>query len=424
MDLKGKKLLILGGTTLVGHIIEAAKAMGVYTICTDYILNAPAKAFADKSYDVSVLDEDAIYELAIREDVDGVFTGYADIVLGPCARVCQRLNLPFYATVEQLQATMNKINFKANCRKHGINAATDVPFELFSDPKQYDKIQFPIIVKPADSYSNRGITVVHRAAELEQAIKYAIDTSPTRQYLVEEYIYGDDIYMYYTVQNGYLSLSAMADRLSSDSQYGKAPLPIVYFFPSKYTQLCLTTLVPKLQAMISDLEIKNGSFFVQGFVVENQIVVFEMGFRLSGSAGYLVIKHASGVDQVSMHVRYALTGEYTGWDLRELDNPDFSTPHCSIVVVLSAGLISKIEGINEIKNLPNVFNLVQLLHVGDRVESTGTLKQQFAKIYLSAENTSALKDDIRFIRDTLKITDEMGQSMILDLFDPDSMVFQ
>ena len=58
-----KKILILGATMHSKHIIDAAHEMGVYTVVTDYVKGAAAKKYADKAYDVSTLDEDALAEL-------------------------------------------------------------------------------------------------------------------------------------------------------------------------------------------------------------------------------------------------------------------------------------------------------------------------------------------------------------------------
>lgn len=94
------------------HLINKAKEMGVYTIVTDYIKDAPAKKYADEAYDISTLDIDALIALAKEKKVEGVFTGYVDINLAPCRKVCEALGLPFYASLEQLEQTMNKVNYK------------------------------------------------------------------------------------------------------------------------------------------------------------------------------------------------------------------------------------------------------------------------------------------------------------------------
>ena len=46
MNYKNKKLLILGGAYLHNKVVEAANEMGIYTIVTDNLPDAPAKKIA------------------------------------------------------------------------------------------------------------------------------------------------------------------------------------------------------------------------------------------------------------------------------------------------------------------------------------------------------------------------------------------
>ena len=416
MSVQGKRLLLLGGTPLMCHVVLKAKEMGVYTIVTDYYdtNKAPAKIIADEAYDISTLDVDALIELAKDRRADGVFTGYSDITLVPCRKVCDALGFPFYATLDQLEQTLNKRKFKACCRAHGIRVVDDVDPEWISD--QPEKIQFPVIVKPADSYSSKGISVCHDVRSLREAVNKALFFSSCKEIVVEEYISADDIYMYFTVQNGVLSLSAMADRLLNDEQFGVAPQPVGYFFPSRYIDKYFEQLHGNLQQMVKNLGLKNGTFFIQGFVIDGVIMVFEMGLRLSGGAGYLLITHQNGIDPVKMHINYALTGSFSGWDVKSDDNPYFENPHCVVVVLLRNGTIGKIDGWSSVKTHPAVFETIQLLREGDVLNQAGTLNQVFARIYMSAENRADLKKAIREVQTALDIKDDTNKNMILNSF--------
>lgn len=417
---KGKRILFLGGHILTVHLVNKAHEMGMYTIVTDYIPDAPAKKCADKAYDISTLDIDALVDMARKENVDGVFTGYVDVNLAPCRKVCERLGLPFYATLEQLDATMNKVNFKNNCRKYDIPVVQDIPAQYLTNG-EFMKISYPVIVKPADSYSSKGISVCHQPEEMPDAIKEALAVSTCGQYLVEKYVEADDVYLYFTVQDGYVSLSAMADRLLNNEQYGCAPQPVGYFFPSKYLKLYMENVHSKVQAMIQGLGIENGSFFMQGFVIEDNIVFFEMGLRLSGGAGYLQIANQNEINQLEMHLRYAVTGKFDGWNLKEYDNPDFKKPACVLVILLKDGVISKISGLETVMAHKNIFDIVQFKHEGDILHARGTLNQVFARIYCCAEREEELRDTISFVKSNLKISDENDKNMILNLFDEDEV---
>ncbi len=418
-EFHGKKILFLGAHVLTEHLIIQARKMGVYTIVTDYVKNAPAKKIADEAYDISTMDIDALVALAREKQVDGVYAGYTDVNLIPCRKVCEILGLPFYATFEQIDQTINKINYKKNCRKYGVPVVDDVKLEYLDG--KYDRINYPVIIKPADSYSSKGISVCYSKEEMPEALKKAMEMSSCKQVVVEQYIEAEDVYLYFTVQNGYLSLSAMADRLLNDEQYGFAPQPVGYFFPSKYIDLYYEKVHDNLQNMINGLGIENGSFFMQGFVTGSDFVFFEMGFRLTGGAGYLQIAKQNEINQVEMHLRYALSGKFDGWDLKTYDNPRFKFPACVLVVLLRDGKIGRIDGLENVLAHKNVFDIVQFRNVGDELKEKGTLNQVFARIYMIGEDEEDLKKSITYVKQNLRILDIENQNMILNLFDEDNV---
>ena len=176
----GKKLLILGATAYSINVINTAKAMGATTVVVDPVKNAPAKKHADKYYDVDTTDIDTLYQIACEEKIDGVFTGYSDVNLFSCRALCDRLGLPFYATLEQLKKTTDKLMFKQMCRKYGVGTVPQY------EESQLAEIPYPIIIKPADSWGSKGISVCYSYEDTPQAVEKAKKYSKTSQIIVEK----------------------------------------------------------------------------------------------------------------------------------------------------------------------------------------------------------------------------------------------
>lgn len=416
-NLVGKRLLLLGGTPLMCHVVRKARELGAQTIVTDYYdeRRAPAKLEADESYAVSTLDVPGLIDLARAVRADGVFTGYSDLTLLPCRAVCDALGLPFYASRGQLEQTLNKRRFKALCRAHDIPVVPDLdPLRLRDHPRQ---ARYPVIIKPADSYSSRGISVCTDPADVPPAIDRALRYSSAGELVAEPYIEADDVYLYLTVQDGMLSLSAMADRLMNTEQPGFAPQPMGYLFPSGYLDAWYEQLEQPMRALVADLGLRDGSFFVQGFVLDGIITLFEMGLRLSGGAGYLPIAHENGIDQVKLHIAYALTGRFAGWDLRAADNPRFRRPHCVLVVLLRNGIIGRVHGWEQVCAHPAVYATLRLRDEGDVLTEAGTLNQVFARIYLCAPDQQKLLVAIAEVRGLLSVNDTAGASLLLGSFE-------
>lgn len=103
---KGKKLLILGGSTDELTIVERAQKLGVYVIVTDYFTDyslSPAKIVADEAWDDDWTKVDLIVKKCKQHNIDGVTAGYSEIKIEYLIKICEKLKFPCYATSEQLR---------------------------------------------------------------------------------------------------------------------------------------------------------------------------------------------------------------------------------------------------------------------------------------------------------------------------------
>lgn len=419
MDLRGKTLLVLGGYPLMAKVIEKAHELGTTVLCTDWNEDAPAKAAADRSFTVSTTDVDALEELCRREGVDGVLPGAVDVNLVPAAQLCERLGLPCYASAEQFSRTLSKLSFKEDARACGMPVAQSWDADEIEDTRAA-ALPYPLIVKPADCYSSRGISVCGDPADLAGCIGRARKASPTGRCIVEEFLEGDDVYLYFTVQEGRASLSAMADRLTrsqSGNGVGLAPQPQLYVFPSRYLDLYEEQAAGSVQRLVDRLGLRQGSFMIQGIVSQGQLRFFEMGLRMTGGAGFLLIRHLNGIDQCEMHIRYALGQPFGPWDVAACDNARFGSPACVLVPLLRPGVVGSVRGLEAIEALPSYVDSIVYLHEGDEVSAQGTLDQALARIYLAADDADSLLADVRRAKEALFVRDAGGEDMLVPWFE-------
>ena len=90
-----KALVLAGGLPQIA-LINDLKQRGFFTILADYNENPVAKDYADKFYQVSTLDVDAITRIAKEEKVDFLITVCTDQALLTVAKVSETLELPSY----------------------------------------------------------------------------------------------------------------------------------------------------------------------------------------------------------------------------------------------------------------------------------------------------------------------------------------
>ena len=418
-DLKGKKLLILGGPSLVCDVVNKAKEMGVHTIVTDWYEPeiSVAKKIADEYRMVSTADVDALVDMVKAEGIDGVYTQYTDSTLPYCQQVCEKLGYPFFIDGVQEKLISNKANSKKLCMDYGVPVSKEYHMtEEFSE-EDLAKIEWPVLTKPVDNSGQRGITICNNVDELKAGYKYAMENSKDGKVVVEEYMKGDYAVLNFTLQDGNLYLSGMADKpvIAEEYSNGLIRLPKGYIMPSKYLDLFYKKRFKNFENMAKGIGLKNGNWSVECVVRNDDFYVFEMQFRLGGMRHYNFVQVENGIDTLEMHIRYALTGKFEGWNLAECDTPYYKKTYCSLNLLLKDGIISKVEGVEILDTLPEVKSSLPMHQMGDKVELSGTVFQIFMKVSLVAEDFEDLVRVLEIIQENIKVKDENGENMLLKI---------
>lgn len=417
-ELKGKKLLILGGNALTSDIVLKAKELGVYTIVTDWNTPevSPAKKLADEYWMESFADSNKIVALIKEHKIDGVFTNYTDSYLPYYVEICERAGLPCLANKKQIEAISNKDQSKQLCIDHGISVSKRYNVSNVEDIDSITDITYPVLTKPVDNSGQRGIYVCTSKEELKKLYAKSLDFSATKNVMIEEYVQGDYTVMFYTIQNGYVTLATMSDKPVYGNFENNLPkLPMGYFLPSKYVSLAREIMVPKVQSFVSHLGLKNGVIGIEAVVKDNDIYVFEMQFRLGGMRHHNFVQKENGMDLLEMLVRFSLTGKFEGWDASVCDNAMFRNCYCSLNVLIKPDMVDKIEGLDEVLKMPEIYASTQMLYEGDVVKLPGTVQQIAFKFSLVASNKSKVLNAIDKIYETLKIFNKEGEELKLKL---------
>ena len=414
-DLKGKRLLILGGGALTIDIVEKAKSLGVYTIVTDWydVHKSPAKLVADEYWNEEVFRPDILARLVKERNIDGVLTNYTDSYLPQYARLCKLAGLPCLATEEQMAVITNKDQSKQLCIDHGISVSKRYQVSSIEDIDNLTDVQYPVLTKPVDNSGQRGIYVCLNKDELKTKYAESLQFSESGNVMIEEYVQGDYTVMFYTIQNGHVTLATMSDKpVYGNFEFNLPKLPLGYFLPSKYVELCKEKMLPKVQSFVTDLGIQNGVIGIEAVVKDNDIFVFEMQFRLGGMRHHNFVLKENGMDILEMLVRFALTGKFDGYDAAQCDNAAFKHTYCSLNVLIKPDKVARIEGFEEAKQLPAIISSTQMMYVGDEVKLPGTVQQIFCKFSLETEDKASMAEAIDSVFNLLKVYNEKGENVV------------
>lgn len=424
--LLNKKLLILGGTSASLDVVRIAKDMGVYTIVTDDRPSGVSKNEADEAYMISTTDMDGLLELIRKNSIDGVFCGPSEFNIFNTMKLCNLARLPFYFTLDQWEACQNKASFKALCKKFGVPCVPDYSIEGDIDTADLAHLKYPVIVKPVDSSGSRGITVCTSADEVRRACAYALSFSKSNSVIIEKYIQneGDGLSVWYIASNGEAHLSLTGDKYVIDPVNNTALTSAATLYPSKYTEEYIDTIDANVKEMVMSIGLVDGVFFLQALIEEGNIYFHEMGLRLSGGLIYKITEPTTGVNDVKMMIRYALGGQMCTPAERAKISPYLKGKYGgSLCFPLKAGIISEIDGLEEVKDMGEVSDFIQYHQLGDEIEEdkVGTMSQHFGRIKIIAESKEAVASAMEKVQDILKVKDQNGKNMIYMRFDTNRM---
>lgn len=422
MELKGKRLLILGAYNTEIEIINEAKKLGVYTIATDSHTDwslAPAKSVADEGADISWSDYDALEKLCREKHIDGCLGGYSEIRIKCLSEFCKRMGFYNYAEGAELDTLCNKDKFREACISHGI----PVPASYSIDD---DITDFPVIVKPVDNAGSRGITLCYDKDSLRAAYENAVKSSYCGKAVIEEYLGGDDPRyepaFFYTIHNGKAVLDSSLDRIMVDLGEGIIRQAVGNVYPSRYLDTFLEKQDVQFKELFADLGMKNGIVFMQGKMKNGLYLPVDIGYRLEGSLSYHYSDVISGINPMQMMIRYALTGTMgDDEDIDQKTDPHYNKTGVTVTMLVTKGRIAQISGLDEIRKEKCVIHIAQKLSVGAECTHIADFSQVLCRIYLCSKDKKELADTVDRIYNTVKVLDENGNNMLIGSYDANEL---
>lgn len=411
-----KRILILGGKPIGSvEIVKRAKELGYYTIVTDYLprTESPAKQIADETWDISTADVANLAQMCEEHHVDGVTTGVHEFNINRMLDLCELINKPCYCNRDTWKYCGNKVEFKNLCIEN------DIPVAQKYDIHNLGTLPYPVITKPIDGSGSRGFHICQNAEELKVAFADAMNFSPGKHVLIEDYIPYDAVIIHYTMDNGKCIYSGMSDKISVKFKNTGSSVMGIQTFPSKGEEIFLTHLNDKVCAMFENAGFTDGPIWIEAFFNGADKFIFnEMGYRFGGSLTYYPVKYFHQINQLDTLIYNAMGDPCK--EIIQKDKPD-SRKYCILPIHTKAGIINRVVGEEAIKNRLDVYAYVPVHFQGDIIKDWGSAQQVFCYIHILYNSPKDLKLSIKEIMQQLQSLDERGRNLLFTLFDIDNI---
>jgi phosphoribosylamine-glycine ligase len=338
-----KKVLILGGGIQQKPLVELARKRGFFVYISDYYRTFPCKSLAHRTKRISTFSIPDNLKYAKRHKIDFVLTSGTDQPVLTAAVVSQELGLPHPITGDQGRMVTNKAAMKIVMQGNGIPTPQYVSSSL-PEGIVLDGLMFPLVIKPADSQGQRGISLLdgnEHADVVREKLAHAFVHSSTRSVLVEEYYPGRELTVNCWVEDGEPFSLLTTDRLHFDDE---CILGISKQHRYPCDALKSESDAEELRFLLSRIVrafgIKRGPLYIQMICGDQGIKVIELGFRVGGGFEAHFIPHMTGIDVTELYLDLTTGGKYrfNGRDIF------VRFPYGSICFVFSRpGTVRKIE---------------------------------------------------------------------------------
>lgn len=398
-----KGLVLAGGFPQI-TLIKELQSRGIETILADYFENPVAKPYADKFYRISTLDIDAITKLAIEEKVDFLITVCTDQALQTVAKVSETLGLPTYIDYQTSLNVTNKKYMKEVFNKNDIPTAKHVIMGEF-DQTKIAHMSYPLIVKPVDCNSSKGVKKVETIDELKLAFENAVKLSRTNTAIVEEFVDGEELSVDVYVENGVahvLSVS-MLDKIADQDKF--------VIFRGRYS----SEKVDKVHDLVKDIaqkiadafNLKNSPMLIQMITDGKKANVLEFSARTGGGVKFLLVKRASGFDVISAVVDLTLGKK----PHVEKQKPEYKHIYNEFIYC-KPGKFKELKGFEELKASGTILDYYLFKWSGAELDTIENSGDRIAGFTIGANSLEELKEKHISAVKAMQVLDVSGNDIM------------
>lgn len=397
------KILVLAGGSDQIALINEIKARGHEVVLVDYFENPPAKLYADKHIMASTLDVERVKTIAEQEKVDLITTACTDQALLTVANVSEQLNLPCYISYQTGLNVTNKSYMKKVLAENGIPTAKFVILDKV-DIDAVKDFTFPLVVKPVDCNSSKGVKRIDVISDLPIYLNDAIGFSRTKTAIVEEFKRGEEISVDYYVEGNEAKLLCATTSLKIKNR--KSFTILCSDYPAvNYEQEQRLKVIGNQVAKAFGL--KDCPLFIQMIANDTDINVIEFSARMGGGSKYNLIQVLSGVNIMSRYVDLVLGN-------KPIVNPSKQVDFCKMVYLYcNPGIFDHVEGLEELKQQGIVDAYFEYKTKGMQITNSETSGDRPAGYLITAKTAEELENKLKYVDSHISIVSDMGQDIMI-----------
>lgn len=389
--------MIVGASVLQLPAILKAKEMGLQVAVVDYNPQAIGISYADKFYNASTMDEDAVLAAAEDFQPDGIMTLATDMPMRGVAKASDKLHLHSISYATAVKATDKYDMIKAFIA-YGVPSPWYYDIDTIEELKALEgKVTFPCIIKPTDNAGSHGVAKVDSFEELIANYEYSHSCSRHGKVIVEEYLSGPEVSVEVMVVNGEVNILQITDKITTGAPHF---VEMGHTQPSRLPSDTQHQIRVVAEAACKSIGLDKGPAHVEMKVTSRGPVMIELGARMGGdNITTHLVPLSTGIDMVGSTIKVALGEE-----------PDITpTLHCGSAIryfEVPFGFVKAIENVEKAKVIPGVKQITFTKEVGEQSTPIQCSNDRIGFVIAQGETAEDAVAACKKAMETIKITIE------------------
>ncbi|MEO5346423.1 MAG: hypothetical protein H7834_08605 [Magnetococcus sp. YQC-9] len=292
-----EQVLLVGSSFSAAPVLFALKQHGLHVHVCGNLPSDPCHAHADGSHYTDYSNAVNLESLLTQQPYAHVVPTCNDYSYLSCAQLAEKWHLPGFDSWETCLLLHTKNRFRAFMERHNLSAPK-CRLQTASRA-DIDGLRFPLLVKPIDSFSGRGMTRLHQADGLSQAVERAIQASPSGEIVIEEFKDGTLHSHSAFIKNQEILFDFFVDEFCTVYPYQVD----CSNHPSGLSEAVRTSVRTIMTRLIQILELVDGLLHTQFIVHGQEVWIIECMRRCPGDLYGHLIERSTGLPYTDCYLK-------------------------------------------------------------------------------------------------------------------------
>ena len=295
---QNKRVLLVGSSFSAVPLFFALKKYGFHVSVCGNKKTDPCHQYSDKSYYIDYSKPEELTEIIKLEKFDFLVPSCNDYAYMSCASIASKFKFPGYDNFEVARSLHTKKEFRE--MTFALNIPSPNYVETFDENNLDSKfLNFPVMVKPIDSFSGIGISKINSSNFLRDAVKEAKKASRHGDIVVEEFVDGSLHSHSAWINSGDIDLDFFVDEFCTVYPYQVN----CSNHPSRLPLKIKNSVRQSIIKISKKLKLVDGLIHTQFIVKDNKYWILETMRRCPGDLYGTLIQKSTSIDYADLIVR-------------------------------------------------------------------------------------------------------------------------